>query len=133
MDPKKNRPKDMRANAVEQTIREAQEAGEFDDLEGSGRPLRDLGEPYDEMWWIKSKLRDEGFSVLPEALAVKRDVECALEDIAKVRSEAEVRRRLEALNQRIRKVNTTTRSGPSSSLAPIDVDAAVERWRGTRG
>ncbi len=44
-----------------------------------------------------------------------------------------VRERLEALNARIRRVNRTTVAGPATSLAPVDVEAAVARWRAGRG
>ena len=37
-------------------IRAAIEAGEFDHLPGLGKPSRLIDEPYDPLWWIKSKL-----------------------------------------------------------------------------
>ncbi len=44
---------------AENRIREAIEGGAFDHLEGSGRPLPDLDEPYDELWWLRRWLRRE--------------------------------------------------------------------------
>jgi Domain of unknown function (DUF1992) len=41
----------------ERLIREAIEAGEFDDLPGSGLPLPGAGVPDDELWWVRSWLR----------------------------------------------------------------------------
>ena len=40
---------------VERAIREAQERGEFDNLPGAGKPLRNLGSPdvEDPDWWVK--------------------------------------------------------------------------------
>ena len=38
---------------MERAIREAQERGEFDDLPGAGKPLADLGDPDDPMWWVR--------------------------------------------------------------------------------
>ena len=38
---------------VEKAIREAQERGEFDDLPGAGKPLKDLGDPDDPLWWLR--------------------------------------------------------------------------------
>jgi hypothetical protein len=46
--------------------------------------------------------------------------------------ERRVRERLEELNARIRKINRTTVAGPPTTLAPLDVDEAVRRWRATR-
>jgi transposase InsO family protein len=44
---------------AENRIREAAEAGAFDRLPGAGRPLPDLDEPYDELWWVRRWLRRE--------------------------------------------------------------------------
>jgi Domain of unknown function (DUF1992) len=41
----------------ERLIREAIEAGEFDDLPGEGKPLPGAGRPDDELWWVRSWLR----------------------------------------------------------------------------
>ncbi len=42
---------------VERKIRESMERGEFDNLPGQGQPLPDLARPYDELWWLRKKLR----------------------------------------------------------------------------
>jgi len=39
---------------VDRVIREAMEAGEFDDLPGRGRPISGKGTFDDEMWWVRS-------------------------------------------------------------------------------
>lgn len=48
---------DVYESVVERRIREAMERGEFDDLPGTGKPLPDAGQPYDELWWVKAWLR----------------------------------------------------------------------------
>jgi hypothetical protein len=45
---------------IDRQIRRAEERGEFDDLPGAGRPIPDLDKPFDELWWVKDKLRREG-------------------------------------------------------------------------
>jgi hypothetical protein len=40
-------------------IRAAIEAGEFDNLSGLGKPSPLIDEPYDPMWWVRRKLRQE--------------------------------------------------------------------------
>jgi hypothetical protein len=40
-------------------IREAQEQGLFDGLPGAGKPIPDIDEPYDELWWVKRWVRRE--------------------------------------------------------------------------
>jgi hypothetical protein len=44
---------------AEQRISEAIGTGEFENLPGQGKPLPDLNEAYDELWWIKKWLRRE--------------------------------------------------------------------------
>ncbi len=118
---------------VERLIREAQGRGEFDDPAGSGRPIADLDRPHDENWWIRRTLREEQFTTIPPALALRRDVAVARQRIAGLRTEAEVRRLVEDLNVRIRHANATIVTGPPSSVWPLDVDREVARWRTVRG
>lgn len=46
--------------------------------------------------------------------------------------EHRVRERLEALDAEIAEVNRTATSGPATSLARIDVEAELDRWRTAR-
>jgi hypothetical protein len=112
---------------IEEQIREAQEKGVFDNLPGSGKPLPDLDEPHDPMWWVKRKLRDENLSLLPDALQIRVDLERALE----ARTEPELREALSQMNQRIALLNSRVVDGPPTTLAPVDVEAVVRRRRGT--
>ena len=41
----------------ERLIREAIEAGDFDDLPGAGRPIPGAGVPDDELWWVRDWLK----------------------------------------------------------------------------
>lgn len=40
-------------------IRQAMEEGQFDDLPGAGKPIPDIDEPYDSLWWVKKWIRRE--------------------------------------------------------------------------
>jgi hypothetical protein len=113
---------------VERQIRESMERGEFDNLPGLGEPLR-LDGPDDELWWIRDKLRREQLSDLPPALALRRELDDTMDRIAGARTEAEVRRLVAAINDRIVYVNSHTISGPPSNLVPLDVDRVLEAWR----
>lgn len=42
---------------AERLIQEAMEAGEFDDLPGTGEPIPGAGTVDDELWWVRSWLR----------------------------------------------------------------------------
>jgi|SRR6266446_2289080 len=110
---------------IEQQIREAQEKGVFDHLPGAGKPLPDLDDPPDPTWWVKRKLRDEKLSLLPDALQIRVDLERALE----ARTEPELRDALMDLNQRIGRLNSRVTDGPPTTLAPVDVEDVVRRWR----
>lgn len=116
---------------AERLIREAQEAGEFDHLP-RGRPLPLTGGPLPEAWWVKEKLKREGLSDLPPSIAIRQEAEAVLAAIQRETDERLVREKLEALNVRIRKLNATHVAGPPTTLAPLDVEAVVLRWRAAR-
>ena len=114
---------------VERQIREARERGELDHLPGEGRPLPFSGKPHDEARWLKERLRQEKLSILPPSLELRQEVERVLSGLERLRDEGEVRRRLEELNERIRRANRTSWTGPPTDLAPLDVESWVSRWR----
>jgi Domain of unknown function (DUF1992) len=116
---------------VERLIREAQEEGEFDRLP-RGRPLPLTGGPPPEGWWAREKLRRENLSDLPASIAIRFDAERTLAEAMRETDERLVRERLHALNARIRRLNATHVSGPPTTLAPLDVEAIVMRWRERR-
>jgi len=117
---------------VEQQIREAMEDGAFDNLQGKGEPIADLGREYDPDWWAKKLIEREKVSVTPPALALRRTVEQTLERLPQLRDEMEVRRTVEELNAQIRKLNATIAEGPATNLAPLDVETIVQQWRQRR-
>ena len=56
--PERRKPEKMRWETwVERQIRESMARGEFDNLPGAGKPIADLDRPYDELWWLRRKLR----------------------------------------------------------------------------
>jgi hypothetical protein len=81
---------------------------------------------------VKQLLKREQISVLPPALELLRKVERELAAIEKLPDEATVRRRVDALNVEIAKVNATVMEGPPTRLGTLDVDQVVARWRRTR-
>lgn len=118
---------------VDKQIREAGERGAFDDLAGKGKPLPDLDKPYDELWWVRKKMHQEGVAMaLPPALALRKDVEDVHLTAAKARSEREVRRIVAELNERIAEARRRPPAGPPLTVSPLDADEVVERWRKDR-
>jgi Domain of unknown function (DUF1992) len=73
---------------IEQQIREAREAGLFDNLPGAGKPLASLAEGYDPLWWVKQLVKREQISVLPPSLEVLRKVESEMVAVWKLGDEA---------------------------------------------
>jgi Domain of unknown function (DUF1992) len=117
---------------VERRIREATERGEFDNLPGAGKPIPDLDEPHDELWWVKRKLRREHLAYLPPTIALRKEAEAALEAAASAATEDEVRQIVAAINRKIADGNRKAASGPPLNLTPFDVDRVLRRWRERR-
>ncbi len=116
---------------AERLIREAQEAGEFDGLP-RGKPLPLTGGPLAEGWWAKEKLRRERLSDLPPSIAIRQEAEQAIAGALRETDERLVRERLEALNAKIRRLNATHVAGPPTTLAPLDLERILARWRAAR-
>jgi hypothetical protein len=114
---------------IDRQIREAEERGEFDDLPGAGKPIPDLDKPFDEMWWVKDKLRREGLSYMPPSVALRKEAHDALAAASRARSEAEVRKIISAINEKIREAHRKTIAGPPLMLVPYDVERVVREWR----
>ncbi|SCK25426.1 DnaJ family domain-containing protein [Streptomyces sp. WMMB 322] len=114
---------------ADKQIREAEERGAFEDLPGAGKPLRDAGAPYDENWWLKQKMRDEGLSHLPPTLALRKEAQDALDAASRAPSEKEVRRIVNGINDKIREAIRRPLSGPPLNLTPYDVERVVAGWR----
>jgi len=114
---------------VERQIRAAQERGDFDNLPGKGKPLPGLNQPYDEMWWVKNLAKREKVSVLPPALELKRVVELGLEQALKLGSERAVRQAVKLLNGKIAQQNRQATHGPATSLATLNAEQIVARWK----
>jgi hypothetical protein len=117
---------------IEAQIRVAQEAGAFDNLPGAGKPLPNIGQEYDPLWWVKQLAEREQLSLLPPSLELLRKVEKELAAIEKLPDEATVRRRVAALNVEIARLNATVVEGPPTRLGKLDVDQVVAKWRRSR-
>lgn len=115
---------------ADRQIREAEERGAFADLPGAGKPLPDADAPYDETWWLKRKMREEGLSHLPPTLALRKEAQDALAAARRASSEKQVRRIVTEINDKIREAIRRPMSGPPLDLAPYDVEGVVAEWRG---
>jgi Domain of unknown function (DUF1992) len=121
-------------SSIDRQLREARERGEFDNLPGTGKPLPDAGQEYDEDWWVKDWLAREGATagVIPPTLALSREVEDLEARVDRMGSEREVRDYVAELNERIRKARQGLMDGPPVLLPPRDADGVVAGWRERR-
>ncbi|WP_433450028.1 DUF1992 domain-containing protein [Streptomyces sp. CA-142005] len=118
---------------VDKQIRDAQGRGEFERLPGSGEPLpADLDSGYDELWWIKRKMAREGLSVLPPALALRKEAEDALAAAYAAPSERIARKIIEDVNVKIKDMMFKPPPGPPLGKKPYDVEEVVREWRQRR-
>ncbi len=115
---------------VDQQLRIAMERGDFDNLPGAGKPIKDLGTQHDPDWWIKRLIEREKITgVLPPALQLRKDDAELDAELDRHTAESEVRRVLEEFNARVMKARYTPVDGPPLVTMPRDVDAEVARWR----
>ncbi|MFF5981343.1 DUF1992 domain-containing protein [Streptomyces olindensis] len=118
---------------VDKQIRDAEARGEFERLPGAGRPLPpDVESTYDELWWVKRKMAREGFSVLPPALALRKEAEDALPAALAAPSERIVRKIIGEINDKIRAMMFKPPPGPPLGRKPYDVEDVVRQWRERR-
>ncbi|MBX7467178.1 DUF1992 domain-containing protein [Streptomyces sp. MAG02] len=118
---------------VDRQIREAEERGEFTRLAGIGEPLPDERAPYDEMWWMKRKMTQEGLSVVASgSLGLRKEAEDALVEAAAAPSERRVRAILEPVNAKIAANLRMPPPGPPLGRGEIDVEAFLREWRESR-
>ena len=122
---------------MERAIREAQERGEFDDLPGAGKPLKDLGDTDDPMWWLRRFVEREQLDLtaaLPPALQLRKEAAAFPGSLADLRTEEAVREVLGDFNRRVRRDRLRPPDpGMPQLLAPtVDVEELVEEWRELR-
>ena len=117
---------------IDKQIREAQERGEFDDLPSAGKPLPGAGEPLEEDWWLKKKVREEeGTAGLPPSLVLRKQAETAKARALAARTDDEARAIIEEMNAKILDALRKPLSGPPLNLMPFDVEKLVRERKGT--
>lgn len=113
---------------VELRIQQAMRNGEFDDLPGAGKPIRGLDAPHDPDWWIKGLIERERISVLPPALALRKE-HAQMDDILDRETTVDgVRRVIEDFNARIVDARRQLQGGPPVITPLRDAEAEVEGW-----
>ena len=107
--------------------------GEFDNLPGAGKPIKDLGSEHDPDWWLKKLIeREQVTGVLPPSLQLRKDDAELDRRLDEMSAESEVRREVESFNARVLKARYTPVDGPPLVTQPRDVDATVNAWHERR-
>lgn len=120
-------------SSVDRQIREAQEAGAFDNLRGAGKPLPGLTGREDPNWWVRQWVdREDLKGMLPPSLVLGRAIEDLPGTVAGERSEAVVREVVAELNAQIRTSRLRGIDGPPIFLHTQDVERVVREWREQR-
>ncbi len=109
---------------AERRIREARERGLFDNLSGAGEPSPDLDQQRPEGWWANRMVKDER-SKLKRA-ELDEQVQLAMPALWRLRTEQDVRGRIDELNAEIRDYNFVT-SLESKPL--LQFNELVATWR----
>jgi hypothetical protein len=124
---------------VERAIREAQERGEFDNLPGAGKPLRNLGSPdvEDPDWWVKGLVQREQLDLtgaMPPAIALRKEAATFPESLLDLRTEESVRAVLEDFNHRVKvdRLRPAVGNLPPLLARTVDVDDLLAQWRDLR-
>lgn len=118
---------------VDLQVQQAMARGDFDDLPGAGKPIRDLGDQHDPHWWVKQLIERERITgVLPAALQLRKD-DAGLDPLLDgLFGENEVRREVEDFNARVIRARYTPIDGPPLITMPRDIEATVAAWRERR-
>jgi hypothetical protein len=118
------------ATWVDQQIRVAMARGDFDNLPGAGKPLKNLGSEHDPDWWLKKLIeREQVTGVLPPALALRKEDAELDATLDREWSEQTVRDHLEDFNRRVVEARRQLLGGPPVITKLRDVEAEVRAWR----
>lgn len=119
-----------RDDPIDDQIRRAEKEGLFRDLPKG--PIPGAGQPDDENWWIKDKLKREGLSIGPAAFELRRRVEQLREALAGLSDEEAVAREVEEINSLIRRANQHPTPLGMTPLVPLDLPRELSRRRSGR-
>lgn len=111
----------------ERLIRDAEAAGEFDELPGKGKPIGDLHRHYEAGWWARRFLERERLN--DEAIELASRLRAELPRVLAGRDEEAVRARLDAYNEEIAAINAGLPEAQRLSLIDVELMLAGRRNR----
>lgn len=114
---------------AERKIEEAIENGEFDHLEGAGKPLNLEPLPADEkarmLWWAVRLLRRN--DVVPDEFRYRKAIDVLLGRIGEASSADQLRVLVPQVNEWIRRLNTMGTNVVRDGYAPVDLTTELDR------
>lgn len=121
----------------EQRYREAKERGEFDNLQGAGKPSRLVDAEYRDGWWLQEYLDREDVDmsqVVHPTLALRKEAATMLDRLRHVGSEQTVREVVADYNDRVRRDRLSVPSTPGMPILArtLSADQVVADWRRLR-
>ena len=119
---------------IDQQISDATERGAFDNLPGTGKPLRGRGDSDNPDAWVLDWVRREGVpteELLPTPLRLRKQAARLADSVPEFTSEQEVRDSVAELNDRIMEWRRLP-IGPPIFVPLVDTEAMVAKWRSTR-
>lgn len=123
---------DHRAAWVEIQLQQAIRSGEFDNLPGAGKPIPGIDGPYDPDWWLKRLIERERISVLPPALALRKEDAELDATLDRESSPTAVRKVVEDFNARIVDARRQLQGGPPVITPLRDADEQIAAWKQRR-
>lgn len=123
------KPNETWEDLAERRIREAQEAGEFSNLPGFGKPIPGIDDVLDDNWWVKDKLKREQLAALPPILEARLARQRLLESLASLPTLVAVREQVDKVNALIRQAHFSHIAGPSDGVLPLDKEVVVAEWK----
>lgn len=117
---------------VDLQVKQAMERGEFDNLPGAGKPIKNLGTHDDPDWWVKQLVEREKITVLPPSLQLRKEDAELDARLDRMGSESEVREAVEEFNERVIAARYRPSEGPPLITMPRDVEETVAAWRERR-
>jgi hypothetical protein len=116
------------AQWVDMQMQQAMRRGDFDNLPGAGKPIRGIDRPHDPDWWLKQLIERERITVLPPALALRKEDAEMDETLDRITTPTGVREAVDSFNARIVEARRQLQGGPPVITALRDADDEVAAW-----
>jgi hypothetical protein len=117
---------------AEKRIEDAMRDGKFDNLEGVGKPLDLEPLPADEnaraTWWMLRILKNNNFT--PDEVRWRRQIDRLKEELAAAANGKRVESLVKQINALVHRLNTLGTNAINIAVAPVSLDAELERLRG---